>query len=117
MSRIGAVVGDVGLLVLLGLAIPAWATMDDVKAYKEAYPGKDAKAYGCKACHLNAIGKKGELNAYGEALVAYKAPADAKKLTAEDILAIDKEDADKDGAANGDEIKGGTLPGDATSHP
>ena len=118
MSKCRGSIYRVGLLVfLVSQATPAWATLDNFKTFKEAYPGKEAKAYSCKICHLNAMGKKGELNAYGLALQKLKAPADAKKLTGEDIRALEKDDADKDGASNLDEINAGTAPGDSASIP
>ncbi|GEM_PF-2022980 len=107
--------------VVMGGAGTAWATIDNVKSFKAAYPGKEAKAYSCKTCHQNAMGKKGDLNAYGVALQALslqpKAPVDAKKLTEADYRAIEKDDADKDGASNLDEITAGTAPGDPASVP
>ena len=100
----------------------AWATIGNVKSYKEAYPGKEPKAYSCKICHQNAIGKKGELNPYGEALVegtleTRKAPKDAKNLTVDDYRAVEAGDADHDGATNLQEIEAGTAPGDPASVP
>lgn len=71
-------------LLGLGLASPAWATIDNLKSYEEAYPGKEPKTYSCKVCHEGAVGKKGALNAYGAALQKFKTEADAKKLTVDD---------------------------------
>ena len=79
-----------GLVALLAPALPAWATMDNLKTYKQTYPDKAAKA-SCKTCHENAVGKKDDLNAYGLALQQSKAPADAKKLTAEEIQTVPEE--------------------------
>ena len=117
----------VGVGVVAWLAVggaPAWSTMDNVKSFKLAYPGKDAKAYSCKVCHLGAMGTKANLNPYGLALqksktTESKAPpaADAKKLTEKDYRAIEKDDADGDGASNLDEINAGTAPGDPASVP
>ena len=107
----------VGGCALCLLAAPAWATIDNLKSYKAAYPGKAPQAYSCKVCHDGAIGKKDNLNAYGLALQQYKADAGAKKLTEEDYRAIEKEDADKDGASNLDEINAGTSPADPASTP
>ena len=98
-------------------AAPAWATLDNFKRFKEAYPGKAATAYSCKVCHLGALGRKGDLNPYGLSLQKRKAPADAKKLTTEDLRTVEAEDADGDGASNLDEITAGTAPGDAASVP
>ncbi len=78
-------------LFLLSMAVPAWATMDNLKAFKQAYPGKDPTAYSCKACHQSAIGHKDDLNAYGSALKKQKAPASAKKLTVDDLQAAKKQ--------------------------
>src|SRR3989338_8144404 len=70
---------SISLFGLLLIAPQAHATIDNLKSYKQAYPGKDAKAYSCKVCHQGAIGKKGDLNAYGLAQQALKAPADAMR--------------------------------------
>lgn len=95
-----------------------WATIENQKGYKQAYPGKDAKAYTCKACHQGAIGKKGDLNAYGQALQQSKGgEGKAKTLAVEDYRAIEQDDADTDGASNLDEITAGTGPGDPATKP
>ena len=47
MNNIGRVVC---VISLLGFSGTVFATMPDLQAYKKAYPGKDAKAYSCKAC-------------------------------------------------------------------
>ncbi len=99
MSQSRAMVLGVGVLTACVLAPSAWATMADLKAYKEAHPGLEAKAYSCKVCHLNAVGKKGELNPYGQALEKQLAATGAKALTVEDIQAVDKASAEKEGAA------------------
>ena len=110
--RIRSVVLSSFLCFMLAGARPAGATMDNLKSFKEAYPGKAA---GCKACHGGAIGRKGDLNAYGQALQKSKAPGDAKKLTKQDYQAVEKTDADADGVSNLDEINKGTGPGDPAS--
>ena len=79
-----------GLVTFVTLAAPAWATMDNLKTYKQAHPDKAAKA-SCTTCHQNAIGKKGDLNPYGLALQQSKAPADAKKLTVDEINIVPEE--------------------------
>lgn len=107
MRRMSSLI--MGVVIGLGLAGPAAATMDNVKSLKQAYP--DAKTAGCKTCHQGAVGKKGDLNAYGQALQQAKAAAGAKKLTPDDYHALDAGDADGDGASNAAEIKAGTNPG------
>ena len=105
------------LFTALSLEKSAWATIDSLKSFKQAYPGKEAKAYSCKICHQGAIGKKGDLNAYGLTLQKHKLPADAKKLFEEDFRAIESEDADGDGVSNLDEFTAGTDPADPKSVP
>lgn len=107
------------VLAVLGvMASPAWATMENLKAYKQAYPGKDAKAYTCTICHQGAPVPTGKLTAYGESLIKLKADASsAKQLTVEDFRAAESGDADKDGTSNGDELKAGTNPSDPKSVP
>jgi predicted CXXCH cytochrome family protein len=100
------------LSAVFGVGGSAWATIDSLKSFKAAYPGKDAKAYSCKVCHQNAVGKKGDLNAYGLALQKLKGAGKALKLTVEDYKAIEKDDVDGDGVSNLDEINGGKSPGD-----
>ena len=109
----------VGLSVCLTFALgpPAWATIDNLKSYKQAYPGQEPKAYSCKVCHQGIMGKKGDLNAYGLALQTLKGEGNAKKLTEEDLRAVEQDDADEDGAANLDEMNAGTAPGDPASVP
>ncbi len=104
--------------LLLSVSPAAWATMENVKAYKQAYPGKDAKAYTCAICHQTAPMPKGKLTAYGQSLLKLKAATgNAKQLSVEDLHAVESEDSDGDGVSNGDEIKAGTNPSDANSHP
>jgi predicted CXXCH cytochrome family protein len=94
----------IGLLCLCGFWLPVapvGATIDDLKSYKQAYPGQDAKAYSCKVCHEGAVGKKGDLNAYGLALQKLKAPGDAKKLTEEDYRALEQQEAEEGQAPGG----------------
>ncbi len=113
----GVLVGVGAGLALLAGGVPAGATIDNVKSFKLAYPGKEAKAYSCKACHQNAIGKKGDLNAYGLALQQFKTEAGAKKLTVEDYRAFEADDADNDGATNSQELEAGTDLNDPASVP
>lgn len=91
----------------------AEATLQANKLFKETYPGKDAKYYSCTICHTGKIGKKGELNPYGQSL-GFKPPA---ALTVEQLKAAESLDPDGDGVPSGKEIEAGTLPGDAASKP
>ena len=108
---------SLSLLLIFAVSEFAWATLDNLKNFKQVYPGKNPSVYSCKTCHKSAVGKKGDMNAYGLALQKLKAPADAKKLTEADFRVIEKEDADLDGATNLDEINAGTNPGDPASVP
>lgn len=117
MPRHWSTVLGVGVIAALGVGTPAWATLENLKTFKQVYPAKDTKGYSCKVCHLGAIGKKGELNAYGLVLQTLKAPGNAKQLTEQDLRAVEKTDADGDGASNLTEITAGTDPGDSTSVP
>ena len=109
----------IGMCVWLAAAggESAWATLENLKTFKQAYPSKEPKTYSCKICHQGFLGKKDNLNAYGLALQKLKASADAKTLTGDDLKAIEKEDSDDDGASNLDEINAGTAPGDPASMP
>lgn len=107
----------VGCCAALGVCQPAWATIDNQKSYKQAYPGKEPRAYSCKVCHEGAVGKATDLNGYGKALQQLPAPANPKKLTAEDYKAAEVADPDGDGATTANELEAGTDPSDAASVP
>lgn len=117
MSRRWGLMIGVGLSVVCAMPLPAWATLANHKSFKAAYPDKDAKVYSCKTCHLNAIGKKGEHNAYGAALQQLTGAGKAMDLTVENYRAIEQDDADADGASTLHEINAGTNPGDPASTP
>ena len=105
-----------GVLVMIGslVAAPlAHATVDNWKAYKQAYP--DKKAVSCKTCHEHPVGKLDDLNGYGKALQA--GAEDPKKLTADEIKTAEAADPDKDGATTLQEIEAGTDPSDPASVP
>ena len=108
---------SLSITFLLAAVPPAWATIENLKSYKAAYPGKEPKAYSCKVCHQGMAGKGGDLNAYGEVLSTLAAPVNPKKLVPEDYTAVEAEDADGDGASNLDEITAGTNPADPASAP
>jgi predicted CXXCH cytochrome family protein len=119
MRRLGAIrtLLLTASLIALAPATTAWATIDNLKSYKQAYPGKDAKQYSCKVCHDNAIGQRGDLNAYGLALQKLPAPANPKKLTEPDYRLLESLDTDGDGATDFQELEAGTDPTDPASTP
>ncbi|MBI3616700.1 MAG: hypothetical protein HY210_00520 [Candidatus Omnitrophica bacterium] len=102
---------SVGLFFLLSNS--AQATLKSYKLFKEVYPGKDTAYYSCVICHLGKVGKKGELNPYGQGLGL----AEKENLTEEKLKAVENLDPDGDGVPSGKEIEAGTLPGDAGSVP
>lgn len=98
----------VSLLFICGgsLASASW-----MKAFNDLYKPKadtPLKKSKCGVCHVRTNG--GGLNSYGKML-------DGEKVNAESMKAIEDKDADKDGISNINEIKAGTLPGDAKSKP
>lgn len=100
------------VLALLLFASVAMATAAWMKTFKDTYKpksGTELSKAGCAICHVEKNGKGG-LNTYGKQL-------DGKKNDKESYKSIEKLDADKDGVKNIDEIKAGTLPGDAKSKP
>lgn len=100
---------SMGLFFLLSSS--AQATLKSHKLFKEVYPGKDTAYYSCIICHLGKVGKKGELNPYGQSLGL----AEKENLTEEKLKAVENLDQDGDGVPSGKEIEAGTLPGDAKS--
>lgn len=101
---------------LMVLATTAWALPPMVKVFDATYkPAKNSalKKAECVTCHI-AKGKI-KLNPYGEDVK--KDLAGSKTLTAEILKKVEALDSDKDGVSNIDEIKAGTLPGDAKSKP
>lgn len=81
--------GFIFVLVFLSCAAQAFASLKEMKEYKEAFPGNQVK---CAACHSIAMPKKGAagLNAYGQAAMAASPNAETfKKLgTAENLKKI-----------------------------
>jgi mono/diheme cytochrome c family protein len=92
-------------LGVLAIAGPAWVGLFE-KTY-DVKAGSNLKKAKCAVCHT----KGKELNAYGEDLK--KALGGAKKLTPEILAKVEALDSDKDGVKDIDEIKKGSLPGDA----
>lgn len=63
---------------LSAVASTAWATVEQVKLYKEAYPDTKPK---CIDCHVDKLPKKDaahDLNEYGKKVAAIKAEPDAE---------------------------------------
>ena len=118
MSRTSRlVIVAAGLIGVIGISQPAWATFDNLKGYKQAYPGKEPKEYTCRVCHEGAMGKATDLNGYGKALKQLPAPANPRKLTIDDFKAAEAADPDGDGVATAKELEAGTDPSDAASVP
>ncbi len=94
-----------------GLAMPQFLGVFKT-TYKTQTPANSvlAKSY-CVVCHEKASG--GTLNAYGADVK--KAMAGSTTVTAAVLAKVEALDSDKDGVKNIDEIKKGTLPGDAKS--
>jgi|GEM_PF-6340436 len=107
----GAWVGLLTVSLSLGLTGLAAALPDYQPTFTKLYSPKPetpiAKA-GCLVCHSDMAGK---LNPYG---------VDLRKQKTRDAAAfkaIEQVDSDRDGVANLEEIKAGTLPGDPQSKP
>ena len=90
MLKRSVLVVGLGLCVAGIPASSAWATMQNFKSYKQAYPDKDPKTVSCKTCHEAAMGNAKNLNAYGLALQQSKGAGNAKTLTADDYKAADQ---------------------------
>ena len=116
LTRLGIVVA-LTLAAALAAATPAWATLDNLKRYKQTYPSKKPKAYSCKTCHEHPVGNKTDLNGYGKALEQLPAPTNPKKLTIDDFRAAESADPDQDGATTLQELQAGTDPSDPASVP
>jgi hypothetical protein len=106
------------VLVVVAGAVRATATPQAGTPFKALYgtpkEGTDlAKAMPCQACHTAMPPAKTNLNPYGADL--QKAAKGAINEAA--LKAIEKLDSDKDTFSNINEIKAGTLPGDAKSKP
>jgi len=69
----------------------------------------------CLACHQSPAPPN--RNPYGLAVQKAMAAAHSRMVTAEILKSVEKLDSDGDGAANIEEIKANTLPGDPKSKP
>jgi hypothetical protein len=102
--------------LLLAAAIAAVAHDKDQRRFEKYYydylvPETDLYYASCKVCHVS----KRKLNSYGKAL--RRAKKAGMKPEVEIYLAVEEKDSDYDGVSNGEEIRLGTKPGDAESHP
>jgi hypothetical protein len=95
-------------LLALALTLPPTvvATGTLMSDFRSMYPSAaGTKLDSCVTCHATASG--GALNAYGSALGS----------NGHSFSAIENQDSDGDGVANGEEIERGTFPGDASDFP
>ena len=104
------------ICILLAAAVIAKAHDRDQKRFEKLYydyliPETDLYYAACKVCHVS----KRELNSYGRALRRAKKAGIEPEV--EIYLAVEEKDSDFDGTSNGEEIRLGTKPGDADSHP
>ena len=108
-----------GALLSAFVAVPtaqtAWATMENFKSYKQAYPEKTKIS--CTVCHESAVATRENLNGYGKALQQLPPPANTKQLTVDDYRAAEAADPDQDGATTLQELTAGTDPSNPTSVP
>lgn len=103
-------------VLALGVMVSALATPKYFGTFRKTYPVPKESALAkanCNTCHL----KGTELNVYGKDVQKAMQAKKTKELTAEILKSIETLDSDKDGAANGKEVKAGTLPGDSKSKP
>ena len=103
-------------VLILALASNARAHDKDQRRFEKLYydylvPETDLYYASCKVCHIN----KRKLNSYGRAL--RRAKKAGMKPEVEIYRAVEDKDSDFDGVSNGEEIRVGTKPGDADSHP
>ena len=97
------------LIAVLLISSAALATAQWLKLFTDTYkpkPGSAIVKAECQLCHTKGVA----LNPFGTLLKG-------KPMTAATLKAIEKMDPDKDKFSNIQEIKAGTLPGDAKSKP
>ena len=102
--------------LLFAAAVLVEAHNRDQKHFEKLYydylvPDTDLYYAACKVCHVT----KRKLNSYGRAL--RRAKKAGMEPAVEIYLSVEEKDSDFDGATNGEEIRLGTKPGDAASHP
>jgi hypothetical protein len=101
----------ISTVLALGVVLSALATPKYLVTLNKTYTPAKGK---CASCH---VGTKKDLNVYGKDVQKAMREKKTKDLTADILKSIEKLDSDKDGVSNGDELKAGTLPGDAKSKP
>ncbi|HRF60233.1 MAG TPA: hypothetical protein PLH94_10015 [Fimbriimonadaceae bacterium] len=100
------------IAVILGGAAIAMAFTASSKVFNDLYKVKpDSKLgkAGCAVCHATAKG--GKLNAYGADIDVLLRAAKRKRVTVDDLKAVENKDSDGDGMKNIDEIKADRNPG------
>lgn len=102
--------------IVLTLAVAAPATPENWKAFRTFYAIQAESLIdktGCQTCHTNPPRR----NEYGRALNQALGQSSAGRVTGDVLASIEAIDSDGDGVANGDEIRAGSLPGNAESKP
>ena len=107
--KMTAMIGGLMALATTSFALPPmWKTFQET--YKVKKDGVISKA-SCVVCHVSK--GKTALNKYGEDLKTEL--KGSRKLTADNLKAIEGKDSNGNGVKNGDEIKNDTLPGEVKS--
>jgi hypothetical protein len=104
----------VGAAVLLTVATVAEAKAKYVADVNAQYPAAKAS---CVTCHVSPKPTKSDraLNGFGTDVKEKAIVRDGAGKKALDLSKIEALDSDRDGRANGDELKSGTNPGDPAS--
>jgi hypothetical protein len=100
----------VGLTLVPGFAVMAWAKSAVLADFNAQYPG-NSFGNSCTICHTKAPAT----NSYGTDLV--DAGGTGNDISPATFAAAEGSDSDGDGFTNIEEIKAGTFPGSSASHP
>jgi uncharacterized membrane protein len=98
------------LAITICASVIASANPKILEKLKEVYSKPTAD---CQFCHTTPPKK----NDYGKVIEAALLKSGSSQITAQVFQSIETNDADGDGASNGEELKANTLPGDASSKP